>query len=204
MADSYFICRYTHDVRRSRWCVFLLLAFLSTACSEPPDKEMQQAQGAIDAARAVGADEYAHDEFVAAQDALKHAHDAADDRDYRLALNHALDSRERAQTAAREASDRKATLRLAADRTITAAADAIARAEGRIKSADPNRGAQRTANLRRAVEHANAQLQEARTAMGAGKYADAEHLGKAALAALTPVSAPTETPPAKTPARRKP
>jgi len=165
---------------------------------------MQQAQGAIDAARAVGADEYAHDEFVAAEDALKHAHDAADDRDYRLALNHALDSRERAQTAAREASDRKATLRLSADRTITAAADAIRRAEVRLKTADPNRAPQRTANLRRGVEHANEQLQEARAAMTAGKYVDAEHKGKAALAALTAVSAPSDAPSAKAPAHRKP
>jgi hypothetical protein len=165
---------------------------------------MQQAQGAIDAAQAVGADEYAHDEFVAAQDALKHAHEAADDRDYRLALNHALDSRERAQTAAREASDRKATLRLSADRTITAAADAITRAEARARSTETNRAAQRTANLRRAVEHANAQLQEARAAMAAGKYVDAERKGKAALAALTPVSSSSEAPPAKAAPRRKP
>jgi hypothetical protein len=104
---------------------------------------MQQAQGAIDAARAVGAEEYAHEEFVAAQDALQHAHEAADDRDYRLARNHALDSRERAQTAAREAADRKATLRLSADRAITAAAAAIARADARAKAADARGGSQR-------------------------------------------------------------
>ena len=71
------------------------------ACGgEPPDKEMQQAQGAIDAARAAGADQYAHEEFAAAQEALTHANEAVEQRDYRLALNHALDSRERAQNAA--------------------------------------------------------------------------------------------------------
>jgi hypothetical protein len=165
---------------------------------------MQQAQGAIDAARAAGADEYAHDEFVAAEDALKHAHEAADERDYRLALNHALDSRERAQTAAREASERKATLKLSADRTMTAAAEAISRAEVRLKGADPNRGAQRTANLRRGVDHANALLQEARAAMAAGKYGDAERAAKAALVALAPVSASSERTPAKAAARRRP
>jgi len=165
---------------------------------------MQQAQGAIDAARAVGAEQYAHEEFVAAEDALKRAHDAAEGRDYRLALNHALDSRERAQTAAREAADRKATLRLSADRTITAAAAAIARAEARVKAADANRGGQRAANLRRGVEHAKAQLQEARTAMDAGQYADAERQAKAALAALAPVSTPNESTPARPSAQRKP
>ena len=73
------------------------------ACGDPPDKEMQQAQGAIDAARAAGADQYARDEFTAAEDALKRAHEAVDQRDYRQALNNALDARERAQTAAKEA-----------------------------------------------------------------------------------------------------
>ena len=165
---------------------------------------MQQAQGAIDAARAVGAEEYAHEEFVAAEDALKRAHDAAEERDYRLALNHALDSRERAQTAAREAADRKATLQLSADRTIRAAADAIARADARLKAADPNRGGQRAANLRRGVEHAKTALQEARTAMDAGNYADAERKAKASLAALAPVSTSNESAATKPPARQKP
>ena len=165
---------------------------------------MQQAQGAIDAARAVGAEEYAHDEFIAAEDALRQAHDAADARDYRLALNHALDSLERAQTAAREASEQKATLKLSADRTMTAAAEAISRAEARLKGADPNRGAQRTANLRRGVEHAKALLQEARAAMTAGKYGDAERDAKAALVALAPVSSSNEGTPAKSAPRRKP
>src|SRR5207237_8293242 len=91
--------------------IVIIVSMMAAACGDPPEKEMQQAQGAIDAARAVGADEYAHGEFVAAEDALKHAHAAVDERDYRLALNHALDSRERAQNAAREAADRKAVAR---------------------------------------------------------------------------------------------
>ena len=77
------------------------------ACGEPPDKEMHQAQGAIDAARAAGADTYAPDEFKAAVDALARAQDAVAQRDYRLALNNALDSRERAQNAARMGADRQ-------------------------------------------------------------------------------------------------
>ena len=79
---------------------------------------MQQAQGAIDAARAAGADAYAHTEFTAAQDALKQAREAAGQHDYQSALNHALDSRERAQNAAKEAADRKATARGDAERAM--------------------------------------------------------------------------------------
>ena len=40
------------------------------ACGDPPDKEIQQAQAAIDAARAAGADRFAREEFAAAEDAL--------------------------------------------------------------------------------------------------------------------------------------
>jgi len=57
---------------------------------------MDQAQGALDAARAAGAERYATAEYQAAATALKNAQDAVAQRDYRLALNHALDSRERA------------------------------------------------------------------------------------------------------------
>ena len=93
--------------RRLLLSLAIVAAIAGAACGDPPDKEMQQAQGAIDAARAAGADQYAHDEFTAAEDALKRAHDAVDQRDYRLALNDALDTRERAQTAAKEAVERQ-------------------------------------------------------------------------------------------------
>src|SRR5205807_5231258 len=96
-----------------RWLLSVAIAAAigNAACGDPPDKEMQQAQGAIDAARAAGADQYAHADFVAAQEALKRAQDAVDQRDYRLALNHALDSRERAQNAVKAAADQKAAAR---------------------------------------------------------------------------------------------
>src|SRR5262249_40902955 len=61
--------RYTGPMRRVRR-VLISIAFAAAAttaaCADPPEKEMQQAQGAIDAAKAAGADQYAHDEFTAA------------------------------------------------------------------------------------------------------------------------------------------
>src|SRR5215472_16480734 len=84
---------------------------LCGACDNPPEKEIDQAQGAIDAARAAGADQYAREEFEAAQEALKHANVAVSERDYRLALNYALDSRTQAQNAAKNAADQKAKAR---------------------------------------------------------------------------------------------
>ena len=73
---------------------WVLALVLLTACGTPPHKEIDQAQGAIDAARAAGADRLATEEFNAATTSLKLANDAVDQRDYRLALNHALESRE--------------------------------------------------------------------------------------------------------------
>src|SRR4029077_14429983 len=76
------------STRRLLLSLAVLVAMTGAACGgDPPDKEMQQAQSAIDAARTGGADQYARDEFTAAQDALKRAQEAVTERDYRLALN---------------------------------------------------------------------------------------------------------------------
>src|SRR3954469_20869079 len=98
--------------------VLTSFVFVFGCGDDPPDKEMQQAQSAIDNARSAGADRYAHDEFVAAEQALKNAHSAVDQRDYRLALTIALDSRERAQTAAKEAADKKQAVKADAAREL--------------------------------------------------------------------------------------
>lgn len=76
----------------------LVFAILSTSCAEPPQKDMNQAQGATDAARSAGADWFAAGEVTAATDALKRSQEAAAGH-YRQALDHALDSRERAHSA---------------------------------------------------------------------------------------------------------
>jgi hypothetical protein len=59
----------------------ILLAIAAAACSEPPQRELNQAQGAIDAARAAGAEQYAKDEYTAATSSLQKAHDAVAKRD---------------------------------------------------------------------------------------------------------------------------
>jgi|GEM_PF-5338231 len=87
--------------RRLRLPLGLTAVLLISACGDPPDKELQQARSAIESARGAGAEVYARDEFSAAETALKGATEAVDQRDYRLALNRALDARERAQNATR-------------------------------------------------------------------------------------------------------
>src|SRR5712671_1694338 len=118
--------------RRVMLSLALVAAITSAACGDPPEKEMQQAQGAIDAARAAGGDQYASQEFTAAVDALTHAHEAANDRDYRQALNFALDARERAQLALKEAADNKAAARVNAERALAGANATLGVAQKRL------------------------------------------------------------------------
>ena len=122
--------------RRATRVLTLALTLVAGACAEPPNKEMHQAQGAIDAARAAGAERYAAAELAAAVKALAQADAAATQRDYRLALNHALDSRERAQSAAREAAAGRAAARSRAERLLADVTTALATATGRLEAAE--------------------------------------------------------------------
>ncbi|HUF46985.1 MAG TPA: DUF4398 domain-containing protein, partial [Vicinamibacterales bacterium] len=104
---------------------------LAVACSEPPNKELDRAQGAIDAARAAGAERYAPASFTAATGALAEAHDAVNQRNYRLALSLAVDAGERAKAAAREAADTRAAMIGELERTIAATTAALKELESR-------------------------------------------------------------------------
>ena len=176
---------------RARLLPALCLALLVTiGCGgEPPDKEMQQAQGALDAARAAGADKYATEEFTAATLALTNAKEAVDQRDYRLALNHALDSRERAQNAAKMAADGKATARTEADRAINAAQAEINAVEARVKAAEAGKAARTLEGPRLAIGTAQAALQKARADFDKGDYLGIPEKTRTATASLAAVSA---------------
>ena len=146
-------------------------AILAAGCAEPPDREMQQAQGAIAAARAAGADRYARDEFSAAQKLLKQSHDAVGQSDYRLALNYAIDSRERAQNAAKLASDNKAAARVEADHALSAVDAALNDVRAKLKAAENVRAARRTVTqARQTVTDAEAAVQKARAAFDETDY----------------------------------
>jgi hypothetical protein len=183
---------------RARLILLLALSLTVASCGQPPDKEMQQAQGAIDAARAAGAEQYARDEFAAAQAALKRSQDAVAVRDYRLALNHALDSRERAQNAAKQAADGMAIARVEADRAIAAAAALVASAQTMLKGAEGRRAPARTlATARAAIARADRRVQEARAAFEKNDYAAVTTATTAAtqeLQVATKTLQPTQAP----------
>lgn len=158
--------------------VALLITALITAVTigcgdDPPSKELQQAQQAIDDARNAGAARYSTDEFNAAQDAIKRAQAAVVARDYRQALNDALDARDRAQTAAKDTVDKKAKAKVDADRALHDAALAIVDARAKLRAAEAGRRAPRaTLPVRRDVADAETHVQEARTAFDNGDYLD--------------------------------
>ena len=150
----------------------ILAAVLVTACGgDPPNKEMDQAQGAIDAARAAGADRYAATEYTAATEALKRAQDAVVQRDYRQALNEALDSREHAQNAAREGADNRAQLRGEVERDMAQIAALIAGANSRLAAATRTRVPRRVLDgPRKELAAVDESVQKAGAAMRADDY----------------------------------
>jgi len=156
----------------------IAMSWLMTSCGDdPPNKEIQQAQQAIDAAGTSGAERYAGDEFTAAKEALTRAKAAVVARDYRQALNDALDARDRAQTASRDTTDRKARAKDDADRGLHDAALALVDARAKLRAADVSRRAPRlAAALRRDIADAETHVQEARTAFDSGAYLDANEL----------------------------
>lgn len=148
-----------------------MVALAAIGCSEPPAREMHHAQGAIEAARAAGAEIYAPEEFREAEQALKESESSVTQRDYRLALRYALDARERAYEAARATANRKAEARGEAERALVAAENSVTLARERLATAQAARArAADLAPLRRALDQADDTLQKARAAMDEENY----------------------------------
>jgi len=148
-----------------------IIASSIVACGgNPPDKELQQAEAAVDAARATSADRYAKEDFTASTDALKNAHAAVDARDYRLALNYALEAKDRADTAARDAADRKATARSNADRALHNAALWLVDIRAKLRTAQGRQPARVVNPAKKVAADSERVVQEARTAFEREDY----------------------------------
>jgi hypothetical protein len=172
----------------------LALLLLLTACGSPPHKEMDQAQGAIDAARAAGADRYAREQFTAATTSLAAATQAVDQGDYRLALNHALESREHAQNAARIAAETQGKLRADLERSRAEVTALLAQASGRLSTAEKTRIPRRViTDVRGAIAAAKVEMQKAGVALEAGDIAEAEAVLAGAKQRLSDVIAELDT-----------
>ena len=168
-----------------RLSVLLSVALFVTACSEPPQKEIDRAQGALDAARAAGAEHYAAETFTAAGGALQQSQAAVAARDYRLALSLAIDAYERAQAAAMEAADGKARARGEGERAVAVTAAALQELQKRLATAEAAKvPARELKPARTTVEHAESTLQKVRAMLSSGDYLAAGEALKGLNAAI--------------------
>jgi predicted S18 family serine protease len=154
--------------------VIACLLVLTAACSEPPQKEIDQAQAAVDAARSAAADRYAADEYNGAAETLQKARAAVDQRDYRQALSYAIDARQRAAEATKSAGEAKARLKTDDEGAFKAQADRVTHLETLLHEDEAAKAsAQQVRAARQAVDAARASLQESRVLLDGGNYADA-------------------------------
>jgi hypothetical protein len=171
--------------RVARASVLIVCIVLSSACAEPPSKEMNQAQGAIEAARAAGAEQYAAQEFRGAVESLQQSEQAVTQKDYRLALNLAIESRERAQNAAKAAVDARSKARGDAERVVAEVTIRLSQARERLADPAmarlPRRMTDESTQTLHAVEE---RMQEARAALARDEYARAIELATATSAQL--------------------
>ena len=153
----------------------LAAALALLACSSPPEKERHQAEGAVAAARAAGAAEYASGALATAEAALGHYDAAVAARDYREALRVAVEARDGAYQAAKIASDEKARLRSTAERLATQ----VEAAAATLRAIVGREGAGRTpaaTNDRVLVADAEMALQKARSEMEAERFRAASEI----------------------------
>lgn len=164
-----------------RSVVATALAVVLSACSEPPTKERQQAEGAIAAARAAGAATYAEADIKTAESALSQYDAAVSQRDYRQALRLAIEARDGAYTAARLAADEKAAARSDAERLTVVLEGLLTSANARLSGAAGPRPAARVAErLRASVTSGQQTLQKSRSLLETQDY-------RGAVARLRPV-----------------
>ena len=146
-------------------------------CSEPPQKEIDEAQSAIAAAQAAGAETYAAEEYAGATATLQKARAAIEQRDYRQALSYAIDSRQRAIEASRLVPDARARAKTAADSELKNTGESVTHLASLLRAArDAGASAQELRAPDETMTAATRALQEARTALEARKYAEANAL----------------------------
>jgi hypothetical protein len=191
---------YFSNVRRLLLVILLLCA---AGCSEPPQKEIDQAQAALDAARAAGADKYAPDEYSGADATIQKARAAVDQRDYRQALSYALDARQRALEASRLVPEARTHAKTAAEAVFKTTSDRATHLETLLHTAEEAKVPARDLNgPRKTLAAAHQSLQEARILIDAGNFTEATSalakvrenldLGVASIESIPPRPRPTK------------
>jgi hypothetical protein len=186
-----------------RLLVIGCLLLCAAGCSEPPQKELDQAQTALDSARTAGAERYATSEFTAATSSLDKARAAVDQRDYRQALNYAIDSRQRSTEAARVAAEGKARAKRDVEALYNATATRANELQAAIRTAESGGATAKALKPSQAVlADVRAGLQEASAAMSGGNFEDATKRLTEVRGKLDPAITQAQNIP-RSPARRR-
>jgi hypothetical protein len=189
--------------RAATWlCALVALSAATLGCTEPPTREIDQAQAAVEVAVSAGAERFAPDDLTAARTALVQARDAVTQRDYRLALSHAITGRDRAQTATRNAADARATLKRETQAALAEVLSLQARAERVIASAPPGAARARARRARPLHARLTVSVQEVRAAVEAGDDVKASEALPGLKTQLEQLVADIEAPPATQSSRR--
>ncbi|HET7694199.1 MAG TPA: DUF4398 domain-containing protein [Vicinamibacterales bacterium] len=159
-----------------RLAIIAVLLSVLTGCSGPPQKEIDQARSALDAARGAGAERYASAEYAAAASSLDKANAAVAQRDYRQALNYALDSRQRAVEAERQAADGRARAKAQTEALYGEVASMTNRLQTALRSAETAVPAKSLRAGQASLRDARAHLQKASAAISAGNFEEATKL----------------------------
>ena len=101
--------------RHLRPALLVVAAVLAAGCGEPPTREIQAAEAALERARQAQAELYAPERLREAQAALDGARKLAESRDYRGALSSANAAAERARAAAQAAGAARTLAKSAAE-----------------------------------------------------------------------------------------
>ena len=170
------MCRWSP---RATWIRLLLVALplLCAACAAPPNKEIADAQNALKAAHAGGAEQYAPNDYAQAEDAYRRANQAVLAGDYRLALNYALESREHAQNASRQSADANVRARDEVQRLMADVASLLAQTVALTEEAGrANVSPRIVREARQSLAQVNGDVQKAGAAMAEKNYVGARPL----------------------------
>ena len=180
--------------RRATALACLVAAVLTFACAAPPNKEIADAWEALKAAETEGAEQYAPATYKSAIDAYRLANAAVMDGDYRLALNRALESRSRAQTAQREAVDARERMRTDAEQTLASVTMLLAETRSRLDEAERARVPARVVReARRTVTSLDGDVLEASAVVKEEDYASAQRVLSAVEERLKAIIATLDT-----------
>jgi hypothetical protein len=150
-------------VRRLPPLLLTLSVTWLAACSAPPQKERDQAESAIAAAKAADGAEYAPDDLQKAVASLVEYDRAVAQGDYRSALSQAISARDSAYHAAKVAGERKAAARSNAEGLIVDFQGQVMVGRSRLAGSPPPLPPAAASRTRGIVNRYAKLLQEARS-----------------------------------------